>query len=139
MTMDVLMVGVCTDHDLKSVPDEPPRKFHAQLVGTLRTYLTGGIRMDKVIAEYTASLTPSSFRCLHVIVGRNGTAVDRRLQNALTVGCFLDIQCVADAVIQTAVNGDYLVICHYTLSFTKRHALRASIAASCISALVLPL
>ena len=137
--MDVLMVGVCTDHDLKSIPDEPTRKFHAQLVGALRAYLTGGIRMDKVIAEYTAHLAPTSFRCLHIIVGRIGKAVDRCLQNTLTAGCFLAIQCVADAVIQTAVNGDYLVICHYTLSFTKRHALRASTAASCISALVLPL
>ena len=137
--MDVLMVGVCTDYNLKSIPDEPTRKFHAQLVGALRAYLTGGIRMDKVIAEYTVHLAPTSFRCLHVVVGRIGTAVDRRLQNALTAGCFLAVQRIADAVIQTAVNGDYLVICHYTLSFTKRHALRASTAASCISALVLPL
>ena len=137
--MDVLMVGVCTDHDLEPATDKPTRKFYAQLVGALRAYLTGGIRMDKVIAEYTAHLAPTSFRCLHVVVGRIGTAVDRRLQNALTAGSFLAVQRIADAVIQTAVNGDYLVICHYTLSFTKRHALRASSAASCISALVLPL
>lgn len=137
--MDVLMVGVCTDHDLKPATDKPTRKFHAQLVGALRAYLTGGIRMDKVIAEYTVHLAPTGFRCLHVIVGRIGTAVDCCLQNTLAAGCFLAVQCIADAVIQTAVNGDYLVICHYILSFTKRHALRASSVASCISALVLPL
>ena len=92
-----------------------------------------------MVAENAAGLVPTVFCRLHISVGGRNAAVECSLQDMFTIGCFFTVERIVDAVIQTAVNGNYFVVCHYTLSFTKRHARRASSAASCISAGVLPL
>ena len=139
VAMNVLMVCMRTDYGFKSVSDELLRKFNAQLMGTLRTYFAGRIRVNEMVAENAAGLVPTVFCRLHISVGGRNAAVECSLQDMFTIGCFFTVERIVDAVIQTAVNGNYFVVCHYTLSFTKRHARRASSAASCISAGVLPL
>ncbi len=132
-------------HGFIPFPQQAAGELHPGGVGLFRGGLAGGVGMDDVIAQYAALLVPAALGCPHILIGAGGVTVDagdelaglggvsRIGQGAFQAGLFL-VQRVVHAMVQPTADGDDLVIGHYKVSFTSRHASYTRAAALRMSA-----
>lgn len=69
MIVQMVLIEVRSNDNLKPLSKQPPRKLHTDGVGLLRGNLTRLKGLNDVIALYAAGLVVAPFGALHIPVG----------------------------------------------------------------------
>ena len=73
----MLMVCMGGNNGFKAVSNQPPGKFHTELLGLFRCHLAGGVRVDDMIALHRAALLiPTGLGVEHIPAGGVQLTVD---------------------------------------------------------------